>query len=75
MLVLSRKEGQKIRVGDDICITIVRVSASVVRIGVEAPEDVVIVREELIPPGQAGKNGATASPFDAEDAADQSCFS
>ena len=51
MLVLSRKEGQKIRIGDDILITIVRVSARAIRIGIEAPNNVQIIREELLEEG------------------------
>jgi carbon storage regulator len=47
MLVLSRKEGQKILVGPDIEITVVRVSSHTVRIGIEAPTECKIVREEV----------------------------
>ncbi len=47
MLVLSRKFGQKFRVGDDVLITIVKVDRHSVRIGIEAPGEVGIYREEL----------------------------
>lgn len=47
MLVLSRKESEQIRLGDSIVLTIVRLSADRVRLGIEAPPDVVIVRQEL----------------------------
>ncbi len=47
MLVLSRKLGERILIGDQIAITVVRVSQGTVRIGVEAPEDLTIVREEI----------------------------
>ncbi|MBC19549.1 MAG: carbon storage regulator [Planctomycetaceae bacterium] len=47
MLVLSRKVGQKILIGDRISVTVVRVGQGGVRIGVEAPEDMEVVREEL----------------------------
>lgn len=47
MLVLSRKESQRIMLGDDIVITIVRVSGDKVRLGIEAPPHVVVLREEL----------------------------
>ena len=47
MLVLSRKESEKIRLGDSIVVTIVRVSGDKVRIGIEAPPDVLVLREEL----------------------------
>ena len=46
-MVLSRKVGEKILVGDDVAITVVRVAQGAVRIGVEAPDDMVIVREEI----------------------------
>ena len=47
MLVLSRKESERIRVGDSIIVTIVRVSGDKVRVGIEAPPDVLVLREEL----------------------------
>jgi carbon storage regulator len=47
MLVLSRKESQQIRLGDSIVLTIVRLTGDRVRLGIEAPDDVVILREEL----------------------------
>ncbi|MBN2024023.1 MAG: carbon storage regulator [Pirellulales bacterium] len=47
MLVLSRKVGQRILIGDKIAVTVVRVAQGAVRIGVEAPDDLPIVREEL----------------------------
>ena len=47
MLVLSRKVGEKILIGDDIQITVVRVCQNTVRIGVEAPRNYQIVREEI----------------------------
>jgi carbon storage regulator len=47
MLVLSRKHGEKIHIGDDVTITVVEVKGSQVRIGIEAPDDVAILRAEL----------------------------
>lgn len=49
MLVLSRREQQKIRLGDSIVVTIVRVSGDRVRIGIEAPQGLRILRDELEP--------------------------
>lgn len=48
MLVLSRKLGEKIMIGDDIVITIVKIDHSNVRIGIEAPQHVAVAREEVI---------------------------
>jgi carbon storage regulator len=47
MLVLSRKESQRIRLGDSIVITVVRVAGDKVRIGIEAPRDMLVLRDEL----------------------------
>ena len=47
MLVLSRKPGERILVGDNVAITVVRIGPNNVRIGIEAPRDLNIVREEL----------------------------
>lgn len=47
MLVLSRKEAQRIRVGDSVVVTIVKVSGDKVRVGIEAPSDMLVLRDEL----------------------------
>jgi carbon storage regulator len=47
MLVLSRKESQRIRLGDSIVVTIVKISGDKVRIGIEAPSEVLVLRDEL----------------------------
>ena len=48
MLVLSRTTNEQILIGDDITITVVRVSGDKVRIGIDAPTGVNIVRPEII---------------------------
>jgi carbon storage regulator len=48
MLVLSRKIGQRIKIGDSVIITLVQVNGASVRIGIEAPHDLEILREELL---------------------------
>lgn len=55
MLVLSRKVGSSIRIGNDIVLTVVKIDRNQVRLGIEAPLDVTILRQELvidIPEGQ-----------------------
>jgi carbon storage regulator len=47
MLVLSRKESERIRLGDSIVVTIVRVSGDKVRLGIEAPPNILVLRDEL----------------------------
>ena len=47
MLVVSRKVGERIRIGDEIAVTIVRLTGGGVRIGIEAPREMPVIREEL----------------------------
>jgi carbon storage regulator len=47
MLVLSRKANERLVIGDNIVVTIIRLSGGQVRLGIEAPPDVAIRREEL----------------------------
>lgn len=47
MLVLSRKVGERILIGEEIRVTIVRIGSGGVRVGIEAPADLNVVREEL----------------------------
>ncbi len=48
MLVLTRRKGESIYIGNDIKITLVSINDDAVRLGFEAPKDVNIVREELL---------------------------
>ena len=67
MLVLSRKPGEKIHVGSSITITLVHVQGSRVRIGIEAPADVAVVRSELNgSPGQSAVEPLMSRPPPAE---------
>ena len=47
MLVLSRRPGESIAIGEGIRVTIVEVSGDRVKVGIEAPQEVVILRQEL----------------------------
>jgi carbon storage regulator len=49
MLVLSRREHEQIKLGDAIVVTVVRIAGDRVRLGIEAPQSVSIVRAELPP--------------------------
>ena len=62
MLVLSRKLGEKIFIGDNICITVVDIDRGKIRLGIEAPREVAIFRQELLPLAQQQlRGGDTAS--------------
>ena len=60
MLVLSRKESEKIRLGEDVILTIVRVSGDRVRLGIQAPSNMLILREELNPEAVKEKSEKSA---------------
>ena len=65
MLVLSRKSGERLLIGDDVTVTIVRIGPNSVRLGIDAPRAMNIVREELgleIPIGEAGEVSGHQSP-------------
>ena len=48
MLVLTRKPAEMIRIGDDIVIKVIKTSKGSVKIGIEAPDDVRVLRGELL---------------------------
>lgn len=47
MLIISRKKGESILIGDDIEITITKIDDGTIKIGISAPEDVTILRKEI----------------------------
>ncbi len=58
MLVLSRKQGEKIRLGESILVTVVSVSGDKVRLGIQAPREVLVLRDELDRHEEPGKRSA-----------------
>jgi carbon storage regulator len=66
MLVLSRKLGEKIYIGENICITVVDIDRGKIRLGIEAPRDVPIYRQELLPLKPNAE--ATAAPQNSQPA-------
>lgn len=65
MLVLTRRRGQAVVIGDDIKITIVEINGDQVRIGIEAPKSVVVHRQEVYDEIKAANQAAavrTARP-------------
>lgn len=61
MLVLSRRVGDSIVIGDDVVVTVLEIRGDVVRIGVDAPREVAVRRQELLAE-LADSNRAAASP-------------
>lgn len=53
MLVLTRMEGESILIGDDTRVTLLEIRGGQIRIGIEAPRDVPVMRSELLEEGAA----------------------
>jgi carbon storage regulator len=64
MLVLTRKLMEKLFIGDDICVTVVRLEGGQVRLGIEAPREIAVVRAELVPDRRFGSPRPDARPAD-----------
>ena len=47
MLILTRRVGETLMIGDDVSVTVLGVKGNQVRIGIEAPKDVAVHREEI----------------------------
>ena len=63
MLILTRKEGESLRLGDNITVTVVSVKGGNVRLGIDAPREVAVHREEIyerIAGGGAREDGSAA---------------
>jgi carbon storage regulator len=61
MLVLSRKVGEQIVIGDNIVLTVVEVRGEKVRLGITAPKDVVVHRMEIAEQAKATSNPAASN--------------
>jgi carbon storage regulator len=60
MLVLARRETERIQLGESIVLTVVRVSGDRVRLGIEAPADVRVLRGELEPRNPSRRPGVSS---------------
>lgn len=60
MLILSRRSGEAFKIGEDITIVIHEIGGERVRVGIEAPKNISIVRSELLLVAQQNKEAAAA---------------
>ena len=61
MLILQRKKGQELKIGDNISITVLDMGNDWVKLAIDAPRDVSILRSELIEAASANKEAAAVS--------------
>ena len=66
MLILQRKPGESLVIGEDISITVVSVEGGRVRLAITAPQDVPILRSELVAAAAANKDSAVEETTPAE---------
>ena len=64
MLIITRRPGEKIMVGEDVVVEVMEVSGSSVRIGIAAPKSIPVYREEIWAAVQAENKAAAASEVD-----------
>ncbi len=64
MLIITRKPGEKIMLGDDIVVEVIEVSGSSVRIGIAAPKSIPVYREEIWSAVKEENAAAASSPVD-----------
>ena len=62
MLILTRRAGEALRIGDDIEVTVMAVNGSQVRIGINAPRDVAVDREEIAERKRRDREALLAPP-------------
>lgn len=62
MLIVTRRQGERIMVGDDIVIEVLEVSGGSVRIGIEAPRSLPVYREELLNGSEPAADQAASIP-------------
>lgn len=64
MLILTRKKGQSLYINDNICITVSDIGSDSVRIAIDAPRDVKILREELVEATKSNEEAANQKAVD-----------
>jgi carbon storage regulator len=62
MLILTRRPGESIQIGDDIEISVLEIRGNQVRIGINAPPEVLVLRSELLNKTPADETDPPASP-------------
>ncbi|KIQ97477.1 carbon storage regulator CsrA [Lysobacter sp. A03] len=70
MLILTRRVGETLMIGDSVTVTVLGVKGNQVRVGITAPKDVAVHREEIYQRIQRGEDADTAADTEVKDPAD-----
>lgn len=62
MLILTRRVGESLIIGDNVTLTVLGVKGNQVRVGVDAPRDVTVHREEIAKRDDAGESSSSSKP-------------
>jgi carbon storage regulator len=65
MLVLTRRSGESVMIGDEVVVTVLEVRGDVIRLGIRAPRDIQVHREEIYKELQAANREAASPTEDA----------
>jgi carbon storage regulator len=68
MLVLTRRSGESVMIGNDVIITVLEARGDVIRLGIQAPRDIQVHREEVFRELQAANREAASPTVDAVEA-------
>lgn len=64
MLILTRRVGESVVIGEDVTVTVLGVKGNQVRIGINAPKTVAVHREEIFERIKSGRSGDAGAPAD-----------
>ena len=67
MLILTRRVGESVVIGEDVTVTVLGVKGNQVRIGINAPKTVAVHREEIFERIKSGRGGADGAGSASED--------
>ena len=72
MLILTRRVGESVVIGEDVTVTVLGVKGNQVRIGINAPKSVAVHREEIFERIKSGRSPGDANPSDDQEASSRS---
>ena len=63
MLILTRRSGESLRISDNIVVTVLEIRGNQVRVGIDAPKEMAVLREELLEPAPTSAAADRSVPY------------